>query len=499
MLNKKISYLFLCVALIFALVSCASAKSASVDSVAVTTAKESTYSKTFEIGGAEVGVSRIDDYNYKVTYPADLDSATLISYVHEVYEAFSEDLEGSSFVIRESGEATVNTKTPISDEDLEVALSIAYGKISNLVDFSDESIAAAKAVVEAKAAEVKAAAEALEAELAKAVEEAKAEEAAAKAAAEAEALVAAEKAAAEKAAAEAQALVAAEKAAAEKAAAEKAAAEKAAAEKAAAEKAAAEKASAQKAAEPAKVPAAQSSAPQQAEKKGLSVFWIILIIICILIIIYLLLSRRKKVAKPEPAKAEPVKKAEPPKAEVKKAEAPKAEAPKAEAKPVKAEPAKVEPVKKEETIIMPEVQKAAPKAKKVVERPRFYGINTLASLRALARDSADGADKAVLEIQECEANIKAINSDIYALRADNSSSAQSRKEALRADKRKNVQRIEYLKEYGKTLEVGADTYSYLIEELTGNAVEFRKTERFAEKDVNVSKADLKWLKDHLGL
>ena len=494
MLNKKISYLFLCVALIFALVSCASAKSASVDSVAVTTAKESTYSKTFEIGGAEVGVSRIDDYNYKVTYPADLDSATLISYVHEVYEAFSEDLEGSSFVIRESGEATVNTKTPISDEDLEVALSIAYGKISNLVDFSDESIAAAKAVVEAKAAEVKAAAEALEAELAKAVEEAKAEEAAAKAAAEAEALVAAEKAAAEKAAAEAQALVAAEKAAAEKAA-----AEKAAAEKAAAEKAAAEKASAQKAAEPAKVPAAQSSAPQQAEKKGLSVFWIILIIICILIIIYLLLSRRKKVAKPEPAKAEPVKKAEPPKAEVKKAEAPKAEAPKAEAKPVKAEPAKVEPVKKEETIIMPEVQKAAPKAKKVVERPRFYGINTLASLRALARDSADGADKAVLEIQECEANIKAINSDIYALRADNSSSAQSRKEALRADKRKNVQRIEYLKEYGKTLEVGADTYSYLIEELTGNAVEFRKTERFAEKDVNVSKADLKWLKDHLGL
>ena len=207
------------------------------------------------------------------------------------------------------------------------------------------------------------------------------------------------------------------------------------------------------------------------------ILYLLIVAIILLIIIILLLNRRKKETEkpvetqPEPAKVEevPAPKAEPVKAEPAKVE----EAPAPKAEPVKAEPAKP--------------KKPAKKA------PRFYGINSMRDLFVLAKNSSLRADEIKNEIAQLEADIKALNTEIR--KTEN----EKKRASLRAEKSAKKKRINYLNVNGPLAESSADDYTYLYNRVSGEKVDFRKTERFNEKNVNISEYDVVWMKKHLGL
>ena len=231
------------------------------------------------------------------------------------------------------------------------------------------------------------------------------------------------------------------------------------------------------------------------------VIYLLVVAILILIIILIVSSKRRRDAEEaasahaEPVKAEPVKE-EPVKAETVKAEPVKSEPVKAE--PVKAEPVKVVPV------VAPKAAKPAakasekpaekPAAKKPAKKaPRFYGINSLKDLTVLAKNGSSRADEMRKEISQLESEVKALNSEIR------TTEDEKKRASLRADKNAKKKRINYLYVNGALAESSADDYTYLLNRLTGEKNDFRKTERFNEKNVNISEYDVVWLKKHLGL
>lgn len=276
------------------------------------------------------------------------------------------------------------------------------------------------------------------------------------------------------------------------------------------------------AAEPAPAPApapAQAPAPASAAETTVSVvvvpepeaevakssnvpvvIYLLVVAILILIIILIVSSKRRRDAEEaasahaEPVKAEPVKE-EPVKAETVKAEPVKSE-------PVKAEPVKAEPVKVAAPA-KPAAKPAAKAAEKPAEKPaakkpakkapRFYGINSLKDLTVLAKNGSSRADEMRKEISQLESEVKALNSEIRTIEDE------KKRASLRADKNAKKKRINYLYVNGALAESSADDYTYLLNRLTGEKNDFRKTERFNEKNVNISEYDVVWLKKHLGL
>ena len=197
----------------------------------------------------------------------------------------------------------------------------------------------------------------------------------------------------------------------------------------------------------------------------------------ILIIILIVSSKRRRDAEEAAsAHAEPVK-----------------------AEPVKAEPVKTEPVKAEPVKVAAPAKPAAkaaekPAAKKPAKKaPRFYGINSLKDLTVLAKNGSSRADEMRKEISQLESEVKALNSEIR------TTENEEKRASLRADKNAKKKRINYLYVNGALAESSADDYTYLLNRLTGEKNDFRKTERFNEKNVNISEYDVVWLKKHLGL
>ena len=231
------------------------------------------------------------------------------------------------------------------------------------------------------------------------------------------------------------------------------------------------------------------------------VIYLLVVAILILIIILIVSSKRRKDAEEaasahaEPVKAEPVKE-EPVKAETVKAEPVKSE-------PVKAEPVKAEPVKVVPVVAPKAAKPAAKAAEKPAEKPaakkpakkapRFYGINSLKDLTVLAKNGSSRADEMRKEISQLESEVKALNSEIR------TTEDEKKRASLRADKNAKKKRINYLYVNGALAESSADDYTYLLNRLTGEKNDFRKTERFNEKNVNISEYDVVWLKKHLGL
>lgn len=210
------------------------------------------------------------------------------------------------------------------------------------------------------------------------------------------------------------------------------------------------------------------------------VIYLIVVAILILIIILIVSSKRRRDAEEaasahaEPVKEEPVK-----------------------TEPVKAEPVKVAaPAKPAEKPAAKAAEKPAekPAAKKPAKKaPRFYGINSLKDLTVLAKNGSSRADEMRKEISQLESEVKALNSEIR------TTEDEKKRASLRADKNAKKKRINYLYVNGALAESSADDYTYLLNRLTGEKNDFRKTERFNEKNVDISEYDVVWLKKHLGL
>jgi len=97
------------------------------------------------------------------------------------------------------------------------------------------------------------------------------------------------------------------------------------------------------------------------------------------------------------------------------------------------------------------------------------------------------------EITQLEAEVKALNSEIR------KTEDEAKRASLRADKNAKKKRINYLYVNGALAESSSDDYTYMYNRITGEKNDFRKTERFNEKDVNISDYDVVWVKKHIGL
>ena len=214
------------------------------------------------------------------------------------------------------------------------------------------------------------------------------------------------------------------------------------------------------------------------------VLYLLIVAIIILIILILVLNKRRKDAEEKQAEPQPEPQPEPVKIEEKPVEQPVE----------KAEPVKVEPAPKAEP--QPEPVKAEAKAapkKPAKKAPRFYGINSMRDLFVLAKNSSLRADEIKNEIVQLEAEVKALNSEIR------KTEDEKKRDSLRAEKNAKKKRINYLNVNGPLAESSADDYTYLYNRVSGEKADFRKTERFNEKNVNISEYDVVWMKKHLGL
>ena len=130
--------------------------------------------------------------------------------------------------------------------------------------------------------------------------------------------------------------------------------------------------------------------------------------------------------------------------------------------------------------------------------PRFYGIDSLHDLVVLTKNTANRADDIQERCDELTSEIKQLNAEIRQNSGDTYAD-EIRRERLRTVKSNKNARLVYLKEEGRQVEVSNDNYAYLLKRLTGEVSEFRKTERFGEKAVNISQYDVVWLKKHLNI
>ena len=138
------------------------------------------------------------------------------------------------------------------------------------------------------------------------------------------------------------------------------------------------------------------------------------------------------------------------------------------------------------------------KNKRKKPAPRFYGIDSLHDLVVLTKNTANRADDIQERCDELTSEIKQLNAEIRQNSGDTYAD-EIRRERLRTVKSNKNARLVYLKEEGRQVEVSNDNYAYLLKRLTGEVSEFRKTERFGEKAVNISQYDVVWLKKHLNI
>lgn len=221
------------------------------------------------------------------------------------------------------------------------------------------------------------------------------------------------------------------------------------------------------------------------ERTGVPLFvWILLALLLLLIILVVVSSnRRKENGKESEEEGEEETAAEP--------EAPAPAPVAAESAPAPAPVARAEEPVEEET-----EEAKAKRAKKLA--PRFYGIKSLRDLVVITKNTARRADELQKEAEALKEEIKQLNSEIRAIQGE-SIADTDRRARLRIVKNNKNSRLKYVVLNGEIIEASNDDYSYLLAKITGEPADFRKTARFADKHVDISPYDVKWVKKHIGL
>ncbi len=153
-----------------------------------------------------------------------------------------------------------------------------------------------------------------------------------------------------------------------------------------------------------------------------------------------------------------------------------------------------EPVVVPEPVIMPvAVEEPVEESKKAKKKlPRFFGIDSLQDRIVITKNTAKRADELKLDSVQRIAEIKEINAQI---KEENPARVEMLKE-IRSNKNAI---LKVVIQEGKETEKSNDDYAYLLEKITGEPSDFRKTERFAQKNIDIVPYDVTWLKKHLGL
>ena len=148
----------------------------------------------------------------------------------------------------------------------------------------------------------------------------------------------------------------------------------------------------------------------------------------------------------------------------------------------------------------PDEYETDPKTGKKKRRPpRFYGITSMSALVNMAKSTSQRADDYKNEKAELEAEIENIKADIKAARKEKPVRDEEKIERLKAEKKAKTKRLDYVNTIGPQIESAADTYSCLLRRITGDPSDFRKTERFESRLLDVSSYDVVWTKKRLGL
>ena len=147
----------------------------------------------------------------------------------------------------------------------------------------------------------------------------------------------------------------------------------------------------------------------------------------------------------------------------------------------------------------PDEYETDPKTGKKKRRPpRFYGITSMRDLVNMAKNTSQSADDYNNERQQLEADIEQIKADIKAARKEPVRD-EAKIEKLKEEKKAKTKRLDYVNIIGPEVESAADTYSCLLRRITGDPSDFRKTDRFVSRLLDVSSYDVIWTKKRIGI